>query len=466
MKSVLHLFWLPVLLVSGEVEAQSIQHSDLQDSARIVREANGIPHIFAENEHDLYFLQGWVHAEDRLFQMDVLRRSVSGRLAELLGPDALESDVQARTIGLGRAAQLSLEAFAEPVRQALNAYSEGVNAFLETAPALPPEYGALGLASVEPWTPLDSSMVAKAIGFATSFAPEKEIALTLALQAYVGSARARNEAVGQEVFNGAALFFEDVFRVAPFDPVLTAPRPGAASTAGVVAVAPNHGALSEPAIVSQGRRYLERRRRLGNLPGTLLHRGGPSGSNQWVIGGAHTPNGRPMLANDVHQPLGNPALWHTTHLSMPGLDVIGDDVAGAPFIVFGHNNHVTWGISNARFDGTDVFAEAIVLDPGSPSGLSILHGEEPEPILPLPQTYKANIGGQLVDVTGEPGIPPVVLVVPRRGNGPIVTEPIFDPDTGIGTALSIQSVGFAPTRDLEGIYRINHARTLDEFRDA
>jgi penicillin amidase len=113
-----------------------------------------------------------------------------------------------------------------------------------------------------------------------------------------------------------------------------------------------------------------------------------------------------------------------------------------------------------------VFAEVIVPDPGSPSGLSTVHNGVREPIVPLPQTYRANIGGEVVDVTGSPGLPPVALIVPRRGNGPIISEPAFNPETGTFTALSAQSVGFGPTRDLEGVYRINHAQDVDAFADA
>lgn len=467
MKNFFLFVWLPLIGLNIQpAAAETIYHPSLLAPAQIAREANGIPHIFAQTEHDLYFLQGWVHAEDRLFQMDVTRRSVGGTLAELFGLGALSTDVQARTIGLGRAAELSLNAFSPPVRDALDAYSDGVNAFLAAAPALPPEYGVLGLASVKPWTPLDSSMIAKAIGFATSFDPGKEIDLTLALQAYAGSADARNAAIGAKVFDGEALFFEDIFRQAPFDLALTLPGGDSA----VAATRPVHKsggtAHLDASTLANGRDYLNRMRAALYIPGMNYGRGGPTGSNQWVVGGAHTPNGRAMLANDVHQPLENPGLWHQTHLSTPDMDVIGDDVAGAPFILFGHNRHISWGITNARYDHTDVFAEVIVQDSESPSGLSIVYKGSLEPILPLPQTYRANVGGQVANVTGSPGLPPFVLVVPRRGNGPIVTAPTFNPETGFFSALSIQSVGFGPTRDLEGIYRINQAQNLDAFSKA
>src|SRR5262249_3390124 len=154
--------------------------------------------------------QGWVHAEDRLFQMDVLRRTASGTLAEILGPDALASDIQLRTIGLRRAAERSLPLLSPPVVAAFQAYSDGVNAFISAHP-LPLEYTtALELSAVEPWTPLDSMVVSKLLAFELSF--DLDIAPTVALAGY--------QQAGQFAgFDGAALYFQDLFRSQPFDAV-------------------------------------------------------------------------------------------------------------------------------------------------------------------------------------------------------------------------------------------------------
>ena len=121
------------------------------------------------NEHDLFFMQGFVHAEDRLFRMDLLRRQAAGTLAELLGRDALPNDVELRTIGLGRAAERSLNAHSEEMMEVLQAYNDGVNVFIEAAGTLPPEYGILQLTTVERWNPLSTLPVGKALGAATSF---------------------------------------------------------------------------------------------------------------------------------------------------------------------------------------------------------------------------------------------------------------------------------------------------------
>jgi len=141
-----------LILLSATFESRAgLNLPGLVAPVKVLRDANGIPHITAANDHDLFFMQGRIHAEDRLFQMDLLRRSAAGTLAELLGMEVIESDVETRTIGLGRAAERSLAAHPPAMQALLQAYSDGVNSFLDQAEAagqLPPEYLGLGLTSV------------------------------------------------------------------------------------------------------------------------------------------------------------------------------------------------------------------------------------------------------------------------------------------------------------------------------
>src|SRR5262245_17183640 len=181
--------------------------------ARMLRDGHGVAHLYAQNQHDLFFLQGYAQAEDRLFQMDVTRRLGSGQLAELLGESALPTDVQLRTIGLHRAAERSLAALSPRVRAALDAFAEGVNQFVATHP-LPPEYGLLELTHFASWRPLDTVIVAKLITFQRSFDLDIEPTITLLTYQQAG------QAVG---FDGRALYFEDLFRATPFDPTATVP---------------------------------------------------------------------------------------------------------------------------------------------------------------------------------------------------------------------------------------------------
>src|SRR5215212_10881950 len=151
------LLVLVVSLVTVPLAAQTgwVRHPGMRLAGQITRDANGVAHIRAFSDYDAVFLNGWVHAQDRLFMMDENRRTASGTLAELLGSSALASDVQLRTLGLRRAAQLSQLEYSPRVTELLTAYAAGVNAYVAENP-LPPEYAAVEISQFEPWTPLDS----------------------------------------------------------------------------------------------------------------------------------------------------------------------------------------------------------------------------------------------------------------------------------------------------------------------
>ncbi|MGH6927770.1 MAG: penicillin acylase family protein, partial [Dongiaceae bacterium] len=327
---------LAVFLVSFAAAAPAAADTTLPDldrRATIVRDASGIPHIFAANEHDLFFLQGWVHAEDRLFQMDLIRRQASGTLAELLGPAALASDVELRTLGLRRGAEASLPVLSQPVRDALAAYADGVNAFVARHP-LPPEYGALELTTVAPWTPLDGATVAKALAFSLSF--ELDIAPTLTLLQYQGTGAVAG-------FDGTALYFEDLFRSAPFAPVVTVPDADGSVAASFGAAVTGQsqrraddGGLT-PAGAALARKYLERIRGIDMLREAVRPGQRSTGSNEWVIDGKRSATRWPILANDPHLTLTLPATFHEIHLAARSLDVIGGSLPGSPFVAIGHN---------------------------------------------------------------------------------------------------------------------------------
>src|SRR5688500_15305763 len=165
--------------------------SGLTANARMVRDSNAIPHIFAETDRDAMMLLGYAHAQDRFFQMDYLRRTFSGTVAELVGQPGLDSDTQLRTIGMRRAAEVSLPAYSAETKALLEAYAAGVNAYLNGPDfALPPEYEALELtrASISGWTALDSVTMAKGLAFQLSF-DQLELLLTPALAAYQQAGR-------------------------------------------------------------------------------------------------------------------------------------------------------------------------------------------------------------------------------------------------------------------------------------
>lgn len=424
----------------------------LQAPARITRTTDGIAHISALTRHDVWFMQGWVQAQDRLFQMDYLRRVPSGTLAELLGPGALPSDVQLRTIGLRRAAERSWAAAPPRLRAALTAYAAGVNASIAARP-LPPEYGALELSAVSPWTPVDSLVVGKLVAFQLSF--DLDIDSTLYLQAYVSAGATHG-------FDGAALGLGDLVAFAPFSPAAVIPaatgRPAPVSTAGTQA---RRSALDAAARLA--RRYRATAQAVPALR-EVLDREHTTGSNEWVVGGGHTRDGRPILANDPHLGLSAPSIFYPVHLRAAGLDVAGEGFAGTPGVIQGQNQWISWGSTTNPMDVTDTYLEAVRPDPTSASGLSTVYRGRLEHVVPVPETFRANaVGDGRPDDVGvvPPGgsIPPVTLIVPRRNNGPIVAL-----DAAAGTALSVQYTGFSATFELDAVLGWDEARNLDDFR--
>jgi len=433
------------------VAAEPVRLAGLHAAAEVSRDAAGIPHIRAGNEHDLFFLQGWVHAEDRLFQMDLQRRQAAGTLAELLGPGALPSDVQLRTIGLQRAAVRSLPLLSARARAALEAYAEGVNASAAARP-LPPEYAALKLTRFSPWTALDSTAIGKLLAFGLSFDLD-DISRTVALLTY----QQAGAALG---FNGKALFFEDVFRSAPFDPASTIPDalmttpslPRGRRDFDAKGLHPRAAELGKKLLDSlRGDRFLR----------WMVEPKDHAGSNQWAISGRFTDTGDPMLASDPHLALGAPSVFYPVHLRAGDFDAIGNSFPGTPLVIVGHNRDVAWGATVNPLDVTDVFQEQIVPDRASPSGLSTLFQGRPEPLIPIPQTYFVNQGGTLVQVRSSDQVPAFTLISPRRNQGPIVQ---FDSKTGV--ALSVQYTGFSGTRELDTFLAFDVARDVFDIQRA
>jgi penicillin amidase len=433
--------------------AAPVQVDGLHGPAEIIRDQAGIPHVRAGDEHDLFLLQGWVHAEDRLFQMDVSRRRASGTLAELLGTGALPGDVQLRTFGLRRAAERSLPLVSARARAALEAYAEGVNAFVFSHP-LPPEYAPLQLTRVPRWTALDSAAVGKLIAFGLSFDLD-DIDRTVALVSY----QKAGAALG---FDGGKLFFQDLFRSAPFDPASTIPDAfGPSPALGESLQRAQPAPELHPRAVEMGQEFLEEVRAEPFLRQMLDH-DDRAGSNQWAIAGAFTESGFPLLASDPHLALGAPSTFYPVHLRAGGFAAIGNSFPGAPFVIVGHNGHVAWGATVNPLDVTDVFQEKLVPMATSPSGLATVYKGKPEPVIPIPETFRVNlldgVGDHLVTVPAGGGVPVATLIVPRRNQGPLVRV-----DLAMGVGLSVQFTGFSGTRELDTFLAFDIARNIDEF---
>ncbi len=444
----------------------------LQGGVQVMRDRSGIAHIRASNEDDLFFMQGWVHAQDRLFQMDSTRRQAGGTQAELLGPDVLASDVELRNLGMRRAAEKSLAVLSSRTRRFIDAYVRGVNTYIAGHP-LPADYAELEITRIAPWTALDTVAIGKLVTLSLSF-DLFDLAYTDALQAYT-------EWGANGGFDGEALFFEDLYRTQPFETAATVPDAeggpassiAAAREQGRVADLETSGIKTSPlsaASADMVERYLKRLQSLPFLKG-LSNPDRPRGSNEWAISGANTATGAPMVANDPHLPLTLPTIFYPNRLKAGPIDVIGSSFAGAPFVIVGRNAHMAWGATIHFMDATDFYTEKVVLDPANPGQFFTVHNGQNEPVTVIPQSFLYNVVGNGVpddlataQSTDELFIPPLTLIMPRRNDGPIIEVDVGKLlATGESEAISVQYTGFGPTRELDTFRLFDEARTLAEF---
>ena len=349
-------------LAAGPVQADDNAERipELRAPASVARDVDGVPHIKAGNAHDLFFLQGRQHAEDRLFQMDVTRRRASGTLAELVGAGALPSDVQMRRLGLRRSAERTMPLLSRKTRQDLRAYADGVNAWIARN-ELPGQYATVQVTKVKPWSVVDSVLALKLVAFGLSF--DLDIDRTTAVEAF--------EAAG---LDGRTAVFGDLAPFAPFreaSPVIDGTqRPVVRGTRRSRAI--RGGAGVSKAVARMAANYLKRAKQAPAIA-QALNRDAERGSNSWVISGRHTANGRPILASDPHLSLDSPALFSPIELDGAGFDIQGNSIPGSPYVILGQNRDVAFGLTTHFIDVTDTFVEQVRSDPASPSGLSTVY---------------------------------------------------------------------------------------------
>ena len=293
----------PLPRMDGELEVLGFK-----SSVEVRRDSWGVPHIQAENESDLLLAQGYVQAQDRLWQMEINRRLASGRLAEIAGPEAVAADQWSLTMGFCRAARREWDSYDDFHQGLLQSYCDGVNACLKSRlDRLPLEFRMLGF-SPEPWQPLDSLAWGKVMAYSGGRNWQEEVVRAL-LAGRLGEEKA-GDLLGRNL---------------PGMPLILASGPGPAP-GGAFGV----GNQYQPAL---------------------------GGSNAWVVHGSRTAHGAPLLANDLHLPIQAPSTWHEVHLAGGGYDVTGLALAGFPLVMVGHNQHLAWGAALANVDCQDIFYE-------------------------------------------------------------------------------------------------------------
>jgi penicillin amidase len=308
--------------VDGQLKIAGLEHP-----VRIERDPQGIPTITAQNQHDLLFALGFVHAQDRLWQLDTHRRIGAGRLAEAFGEPALESDKFLRALGVRRAAAAQWVTLKPDARAALQAYSDGINAVIATQlSARPPEMVILGI-QPQPWDPVDSLAwsIMMAYDLGGNWSTEL-LRLRLALRLPV----------------------ERINELLP-------PYPGEKPLPTT-----DYAALFRALRLDSGTATASLDRALDRLVAAAPPSGIDGvGSNNWVVAGTHSTTGSPLLANDPHLKLSVPALWYFARLEAPGIKVAGATMPGLPLMVLGQSEHLAWGFTNTGPDVQDLYLERL-----------------------------------------------------------------------------------------------------------
>ncbi len=408
-----------VILIAGAIIVPSLRKSGLPElngekniagltaDVRVIRDERGVPHIYASNEHDLYFMTGYITAQERLWQMDMVRHATQGRLSELFKRDMFDTDYFLRALGMPEKSRLVLENEDPEILAGLQAYADGVNAWIgETGKKLPPEFRILGY-EPEPWTMVDITNIIGFIGWDLASSNLSNEITNYKLGMKLGPEKAAEliadwNLVDEVVFPDFRLD-EKIFNDA-------------------MAAIGSMKQLEELGIV------------------TL------SGSNNWAVSGTRSETGKPILSNDMHLGLNVPGFWMQVHQVIPGkLNVTGVVFPGEPFVVAGHNDRIAWGMTNLGVDDIDLFVETV-----DSTGNNYLYNGEWLPIREVEHVLKMN------DDSSQ------TRVIKYTHHGPVISGM-----RGIDDAvLTMRWSGYDHSDEIKAVYLLNRAGNWDEFRTA
>jgi penicillin amidase len=436
---------------SGQLEIEG-----LTSSVSVHRDAQGVPTIYADNASDLFRAQGFVSAQDRFFEMDLRRHVTAGRLSELVGSAGLDKDKVIRTMGWRRIAEQELPKLAPETRQYLQAYADGVNAYIkkaETPEKMSLEYTVLARRNpgyrVEPWTPVDSLSWLKAMAWDLRGNYNDELA------------RARLSRTTRSLKQINLLY--PPYPVDRNQPILSEQdwQPASASDQ---AASPAPAALK--AMRSEdGNAAIDSALASVNAVPSSLGRGDGIGSNSWVVSGSRTTTGKPLLANDPHLALSIPGIWGQVNLQCRTLSaacpfqVSGFTFSGLPGVVVGHNDKVAWGLTNLGPDVTDFYLEQVSGDGYLRDGL----------------TKPLETRQEVIKVAGGADVP---LTVRSTVHGPIMSDivPAIDAagDRSVVRgapqsnryAVSLAWTALTPGTTADAIFALNRATNWSDFRKA
>ena len=468
--AVLAVTWVrrPFPVTEGEISVPG-----LGAKVTVLRGDHGIPQIYADNAEDLFKAQGFVHAQDRFFEMDLRRHVTSGRLSELVGDGGLETDRVIRTMGWRRIAEAELPTLEPETRRYLQAYAEGVNAYIKQAGSpskMSLEYVVLAQQvpdyRVEDWTPADSLAWLKAMAWdlRTNYTSE----LMRARLAGTVPIAQINELWPDYPFgtNRPILSGQD------WSPGTSSATNAGSAVPNLPSAMPGKGGRDEAsadgssAITGKEAQaaYAAVSRALAAVP-AMLGRGDGIGSNSWVVAGNRTSTGKPLLANDPHLGTSMPGIWYQVGLhcrsvgSSCPFDVSGFSFSGVPGVVIGHNQSIAWAMTNLGPDVSDFFLEQV-------NGDTYLRDGKRVPLTMRTETIKIGGGGeQTITVRSTehgPLLSDAVEGVAEAGDSP----PVNGRTSPGSYEVALQWTGLEVSQTADAIFGLNTAQTFEQFRDA
>lgn len=398
----------------------------LQAPVKVWMDERWVPHIHAADDHDLYLVQGYLHAFFRLWQMDMQTRAAGGRVSEVVGEKALEFDRRQRRKGMGYAAEHSLAAMeAESrTRLMLDAYRDGVNAFIATLNyrRLPLEYKLMGF-KPEPWTNLRTALLMKYMADDLTGATD-DIALTWL-----------RDRLGKEDF--ARLYPEKISGSKPVIPEGTVFAKASLSIPSVPGIPDSlfaHFRDTGSVAIQNSKFKIQNSDAVGGI-----------GSNNWAIGGRLTASGAPILCNDPHLGLNLPSLWFEVQLQSPGMNVYGVSLPGAPGVVIGFNDSLSWGLTNNYRDVKDYY-EIYPAD----AGHYWFNGQK-KAYVRRPEVIVVKNNKTIVDT--------VLYTI----HGPVQYDAAHEDPSGSGKMLAMTWMAHRPTNELLALYELNRAKGYEDF---
>jgi penicillin amidase len=396
----------------------TLEQSELRQKVNIHWDTYGVPHVYAQDKHDLYYSLGYVHAQDRLWQMTVSQMAAQGRFAEFLGKELLPLDIMQRTIGFWRMAQKIEPTLSDTTMNHLQAYAAGVNNYVQQHPqSLPIQFS---LADMEPirWTPTHSIALARLMAWELNLAWKSEL-----VYAHL------SDKLSPEKFS----------QLQPDNRFLPSPTT-------------NQPTQPSDSLTTALLSLLDVDQKIRSITGS---KGSHVGSNAWAVSTEKSSSEAPLLAGDPHLGLSMPGKWYEVHLNVDDQNISGATIAGAPMLVLGQNDQLAWSVTNVMLDDTDFFQEAINPENNQQFVLDTLAGE------PLHEDF--TIQREVINIKNEDD-----TVFTRRltNHGPVISDIYPDQQFIEDRVITMKWTGHEVSNEVGALFGMNWAQSLEEFQQA